>query len=274
MHANILLALLLLPTALAACPTGQFDYTSSYITCAGYNGGVQSTTVVSTRGILSMFSVPASGTFECRVLLSPNASLGTGSVFSMQMMSYNLENPLRVYSCDAVGGPCTYEVWRTGTSSPSNFQVFSSNVLIVVTASSAKWSSFMLQWDSGIIMPQCSACSNLIPLPALGNYNINGPDCSWKCNAGYYIPTSSIIPSSSGLYITSSSLSCIPCTACPAGQYTDPLVYNGGCFGYAFGNQGAYGANINSRDSACRACTVCARGYASACSAYADAVCV
>jgi len=272
------LVLLFLPSALASCPLGQFDSTSSYVICAAYNGGSQTATVASTKGILSMFTIPSSGTFECRILLSPNASLGSSNVFSVQMVSYDLENPIRFFSCDSASGPCTQEAWNVGGASASSstpFQVFSgsSSVLIVATASSARRSNFLLSWDSQIVMPRCSACLNLIPL-ASNNYNINSPDCSWKCNAGYYIPTSSIVPSATGLYITRSAVSCVPCTACPAGQFTNPLVYNGGCFGYAFVDQGSYGANINSRDSVCRPCTVCSRGYVSACSSYADAVCV
>lgn len=129
----------------------------------------------------------------------------------------------------------------------------------------------MLTWDSNIALPVCSDCANLLPLPSTANYYFNGDSCLWQCNPGYYIPTTGITPDTMGRLVTTGPVSCVACTACPSGQYTDPNY--GGCLGIASSNRGFYGAVINSGNSACRACKTCA-AYRSACTQFADAVCV
>ena len=262
----MLALLLLLPLAAHACPMGQFSYTSSYTFCKPFLGQSQSSTIGSTQGFITMIS-PPTNSFSCQLLIAPNASLGVTRAFSFQMFYNNLEVPISFYTCDA-SGACT-NLYMSVTAA-TQFTVPSSSVLMVINLSPpfAKSNTFMLSWTSGINVASCPSCANLLPVPSAANWAYNSVEgCVWQCSPGFTISTASITPSSDGQYITAGAVNCdTACSSCPAGQYSD-------CVGIATPNQGTYGAIINARNGGCRACTVCASGYWSACAANKDAVC-
>ena len=235
----LLLFALVLPLLVSGCPAGEFQYsgsnccpagkfssTGSYVNCAS------SQTVTSTRGVVSLMSTGSSGAFQCQVLLAPNISLGTSSQFSVRMMSYNAEAPVQIFTCDK--SSCD-SLSVTAVGSYSVFTAASMIKVVFSVSALTRNNVFLMSWESNVMLPVCSDCANLIPLPSGANYFFNGDSCLWQCNQGYYIPTGTA--DAAGRYITTGPVSCAACTACPSGQYTDPLHYDGGCWGIASNNQ-------------------------------------
>jgi hypothetical protein len=279
----LLLVLFAPSTTLASCPDGKFFATFARTACRLWNkDSISNHTAISTQGEMS--SISTATNTVCELLITPNASLGTTTVFNVKVNSITLDadSTMTLFYCPSTNAcEIAYVLSNVAwTSATRTYTVQASSMKIVIRSGAIlptthSSNTFLISWFSEIKIP-CLDCANLVPVPSGGGNwlynNAPGIGCDWKCAPGYYIPTNGMVVDATGSYITTGPVGCVPCTLCSAGTFTNPSQYDGGCWGYV-GNNGAYGAMINSKNSNCKQCSSCAPAVSQACSQLSDTVC-